>query len=147
MCVCHGVANKIMYMNFLDGPTFMELGPMQHYVLLGNSLPLICGTGLESNPQAIITWRAPAGTTIMDNARYTLDNGPDIVRLNITHTLLNDTGMWFCEVIVRSERHTVSNGTLVLGEQTVIGTPIQHQFVVVVVGKFDCDMALKGVLG
>ena len=126
-----------MHMKLLDGPTFVELGPTQRYVLLGEHLSLVCGTGLESNPQATITWTAPDGTTIMDNARYDLDNGPNVVELNITHTLSSDTGMWLCEAIVRSERYVASNGTLVLVEQAIIGTPIQHQLMVIVICEFD----------
>ena len=110
--------------------------PTQHFALLGDSLSLVCGTGLDSNPQATIIWTAPDGITIVDDGRYELQNGPDIVRLNITRTFLSDTGMWLCEVVVRSERHIVSNGTLVLEEQSVIGTLIQHQFMVVVIGEF-----------
>ena len=63
---------------------------------MGDSLSLICGTGLDSNPQATITWTAPDGTIIMDTARYDLDNGLDIVRLNFTHTILSDAGIWRC---------------------------------------------------
>ena len=71
-----------------DGPSFQSDGPQQKptqvYVLLGSSLSLVCGRGLVSNPQAIIVWTAPDGTTIMDNARYNLEDGQDVVRLNLT---------------------------------------------------------------
>ena len=125
----------------LDGPSFSSGGPTQtptqRFVLLGDSLSLVCGTGLDSNPQASITWTAPDGTTIiMDNARYDLENGPNIVRLTITHTVLSDTGIWLCEATVWSDRYNiVSNGSLVLGERTVIGTPIQHEFMVTLIGQ------------
>ena len=112
----------------------------QHNVPLGDSLSLVCGTGLDSNPQATITWTAPDGTIIMNDDRYMLENGPEIVRLNITGTILNDSGIWSCEIVVTSDRYVVRNGTLVLGEQTVIGAPIQHQFMVILLtGEFLLD--------
>ena len=100
----------------------MTEGPTQRYVLLGESLSLVCGTGLDSNPQAIITWTAPDQSTIMDNARYDIDNGPDIVRLNVTNTVMSDTGIWRCNVIARSERYIVSGGRLVLQDEAMIGS-------------------------
>ena len=100
----------------------MTEGPTQHYVLLGDSLSLVCGTGLDSNPQAIITWTAPDQSTIMDNARYDIDNGPDIVRLNFTNTVMSDTGIWRCNVIARSERYIVSGERLVLQDEAMIGS-------------------------
>ena len=109
--------------------------PTQRYALLGNPLSLVCGRGLDSNPQATITWTDPDGTTIMDNARYDLEIGMDVVRLNFTHTILTDTGIWTCDVILRSQRHVVSDGRLVLGETSVIGSPIRHEFMVTVIGE------------
>ena len=122
-------------MNFSDGPSFKTIGPTQSYVLLNGGLSLVCGTGLDSNPQATITWTAPDGTTIMDNAQYDLENGPDIVRLNFTHTVMNNTGMWRCDITVRSERYFVSDGELVIGPPAVIGTPIQYDIQLTVIGK------------
>ena len=109
---------------------------------MGDSLSLICGTGLDSNPQATITWTAPDGTIIMDTARYDLDNGPDIVRLNFTHTILSDAGIWRCTATVISEQHVVSNRRLILMNRTVIGTPVEHSVLLTVVGElfilYDC---------
>ena len=68
-----------------DGPSFRIQGPTQHYVLLNGTLSFVCGIGLDSNPRATITWTAPDGTTVADNARYVLENGPDIVRVNFTN--------------------------------------------------------------
>ena len=51
---------------------------------------------------------APDSTTIMDNPRYDLKNGPDVVRLNFTHTFLSDTGTWKCDVRVLSAKDVVS---------------------------------------
>ena len=125
-----------------DGPTFQSDGPArmpiatQHYVLLGNCLSLVCGRGLDSNPEASITWMAPDGTTIMDNDRYDLESDWDVVRLNFTRTISSDAGIWTCDVVVRSQRHVVSDGRLVLGETAaVIGSPIRHEFMVNVIGE------------
>ena len=48
--------------------------------------------------EADVVWTAPDGMTISDNARYDLENRPDIVRLNFTHTVKSDTGVWRCDV-------------------------------------------------
>ena len=82
----------------------------------------MCGTGLDSNPPASITWTAPDGTTVMDNARYDLENGPEVVRLNFTHTIPSDTGVWVCEATAVSEKYIVSNRQLVRQDNAVIGT-------------------------
>ena len=95
---------------------------MQHFALLGDKLSLVCGTGLDSNPQATITWTAPDGTTIMDKTRYDLENGPDIVRLNITNTTSSDAGIWRCNVMVMSEVNLVNRGRLMLRNKTLIGS-------------------------
>ena len=99
----------------------MTPGPSRRYVLLNDSLSLVCGTGLDSNPQATITWMAPDGTTIMDNARYDLDKGPKFVRLNFTRTIPSDNGTWKCRVVVESEQYIVSDGRLVRQDPSPIG--------------------------
>ena len=122
--------------NFIDGPTFAESSPLQRYALLNDSLSLVCGTGLDSNPQATITWIAPDGTTVMDNARYDLQNGPEIVRLNFARTILGDTGTWRCDIRVISSQNIVSNGALVSQDPTVIGTPIIRDIQLTIFGKY-----------
>ena len=82
--------------SYTDGPSFAVPGPTRQYALLGERFSLVCGTGLDSNPPATITWTVPNGTTVMGNARYDFDNGPDTVRLNFTNTILTDTGLWRC---------------------------------------------------
>ena len=110
------------------------LGPSQYYILLGNSVSLVCGTDLDSNPQATTTWTAPDGTTVMDNARYDLENGPNIVRLNLSRTLLSDAGMWRCDIRTESERYIVNNGSLIQANVTVIGVPIQRDIELIIIG-------------
>ena len=74
----------------------------------------MCGTGLDSNPPANITWTAPDGITIVDNARYGIENGPEIVRLNVTQTILSDNGVWTCNIKVESEQYVLNDGELIL---------------------------------
>ena len=123
-----------LYLNTSDEPSLTQ-GPAQRYVLLGDSLSLLCGSDLDSNPQAIITWTAPDGTTIMDNARYDLENGPDVVRLKFTHTILSDTGVWRCEISVESEQYIVSSGKLVKQDSSRIGDLISFDIQLIVIGE------------
>ena len=116
-----------------DGPS-LAFGPSQYYVLLGDSASLVCGTGLDSNPQATITWTAPDGTIIMDSTRFNIENGPDIVRLNLSHTLLGDSGMWRCDIRTESEQDIVNNGKLVPTNITAIGERIQHDIELIIIG-------------
>ena len=102
---------------------------------MNNTLSLICGTGLDSNPQATVTWMAPDGTTIMDNARYDLENGPEFVRLNFTHTILSDTGTWKCRVVAMSEQYIVSGGMLVQQDSARIGEQITVDIELTVISK------------
>ena len=118
-----------------DGPS-LELGPSQYFVLLGNNLSLVCGTGLESNPQATITWTAPDQTTVMDSPRHSLDNGPEIVRLNFTRTILSDAGMWRCDIRTESDQYIVNNGSLVRIDPTMIGALIQHNIELIIIGEY-----------
>ena len=109
-------------------------------MLLGDPLSLVCGTGLDSNPQATIMWTAPNGTTIMDNPRYSLNNGPEIVRLNFIHTILSDAGMWRCDIRTESDQYTVSDGSLVPINSTMIGVTIQHDIKLIIVGECVCTL-------
>ena len=113
------------------------MGPTQQYMLLGDSLSLVCGTGLDSNPQATITWTAPDGNTVVNSAQYHHDNGPNIVRLNFTQVLSSDIGVWGCDVMVKSEKYIVSNGRLVLEEESVIGSTIHHSIQLIAVSKYE----------
>ena len=106
----------------------MSQGPTKQFVRLGDSASLVCGTGLDSNPQATITWTAPDGTTIVDNvnARYDKENGPTFVRLNFTNATKSDSGVWRCKVAVMSERHAFSGGQFILQNQSLIGSITQN---------------------
>ena len=114
--------------------------PSYRYVQIGDPLSLVCGTGLDSNPQATITWTAPDGTTIVDNPRYDFGNGPDVVALNFAHTVLNDSGVWHCNIAVFSEQHIVINGELALVESAIIDAPIECTFNLTVICKSMCQL-------
>ena len=78
---------------------------------------------------------APDGTTIMDNARYDLENGTDFVRLNFTHTILSDTGTWRCSIVVMSEQYIVSDGVLVRQDLSRIGEAINVDIQLTVISE------------
>ena len=127
-----GIKNKIIV---ADPPSFVTEGPTERYVLLGEPLSLVCGTGLNSNPQASVTWMAPGETTaIVDDAKYDLENGPEIVRLNFTNTIMEDNGLWKCVVTVTSGRYIVISGNLVFQDQANIGS-ITRNIQLTVIGE------------
>ena len=103
---------------------------------MNESLSLVCGTGLDSNPQATITWTAPDGATITENSKHHLENGAGIVRLNLTFTNRSDAGVWRCMITVKSDRRQIHGGRLGAIEKAVmIGKPIQNDIQVTVVSK------------
>ena len=104
---------------FSDTPSFATGAPTHQYALLGETSLLICGTGLDSNPPANITWTAPDGNTIVNNERYDLENGPN-VRLSITNMTLSEAGVWRCDVSVSSEVSILKKGSLIPQNDTLI---------------------------
>jgi hypothetical protein len=121
---------------FPAGPSFREPGPTQQYALFDESLSLVCGSGLDSNPQATITWIAPDGVMITDGSRHSLENGPENVRLNFTRTVLSDAGTWRCDIRTESDQYVVSNGSLVRMDSSTIGTPIQRDIELMIIGEY-----------
>jgi hypothetical protein len=109
---------------------------MQYTVLLGDPLSLVCGTDLDSNPQATITWTAPDRAMITGTSRYSLENGPEIVRLNFTRTNVSDAGMWRCEIRTESDQYVVSNGSLIRMDPKTIGIPIQRDIELMIIGEY-----------
>ena len=80
---------------FPDGPELVP-GPSEYYVHLNDPVTLICGYKLSSSPSTQITWTHPEGHPVQLGDRYVLDNGPQIVRLNISNASKNDGGVWRC---------------------------------------------------
>ena len=119
-----------------DGPSLTVPGRSRQYALLGDGVSLVCGRGLNGNPQPTITWTAPDETTIVDSARFSIKNGPDIVRLNLSRTLLSDTGMWRCDIRTESEfdQYIVNNEAFVRTNITTIGEPIQRDIELLIIG-------------
>ena len=110
-------------------------------MLLGDLLSLVCGTGLDSNPQANINWTAPDASVVADSPRHSLENGPEIVRLNFTQTILSDAGMWRCDVRTESDQYIVNDaGSLIQMDPTMIGSLIQHDIELIIIGK--CTLLL-----
>ena len=70
----------------------------------------------------------------MNNARYSIDDGPEFVRLNFTHTILNDAGVWMCDVRVVSERYKINDGNLIQEDSVIIGIPIQRNIQLSIIG-------------
>ena len=89
---------------------------------LNDSLDLVCGTDLMSNPPATVTWTDPQGNVVMNNSRYTLVNDNTGVRLLFATTIPSDEGTWTCEVRVDTVNVTMESGevnsTFLVGRQT-----------------------------
>ena len=71
----------------------------------------------------------------MENNRVNIENGPNIVRLNINRTLPSDAGMWRCDIRTESDAYVVNNGILVQTNVTVIGELIQHDIELIIIGS------------
>lgn len=114
----------------------MHPGIKEHYVLSGDPVSLVCGYNLHSNPSATITWTNPQGKSVTSGDTYTLDNGPEVVQLNITNTSRSDCGKWACTVKVEDTCvHRVVEGKL--KQECSIITPIGHKY-------FDTELVVVG---
>ena len=78
-----------------DGPELVP-GPAMQFALLNDPVSLTCGYNLDSNPPVNISWTDPHGNVIHNSDWYIQDNGPEIVRLNVTNVTNNDNGTWKC---------------------------------------------------
>ena len=76
-------------------------------------MSLICGYNLDSNPKAAITWMDPQWKPVKASNLIILDDGPMVVRLNISNASNSDNGTWTCTVDVNAECvHKVVDGKL-----------------------------------
>ena len=58
------------------------------------------------------------------------------MRLNFTRTNVSDAGMWRCDIRTESDQHVMSNGSLVRLDSMTIGTPIQHDIELIIIGEY-----------
>ena len=63
-------------------------------------MKLICGSNLDSNPVANISWTNAKGEPITNSEKYTINNGPEEVSLEIAGVNKDDNGTWTCTVHV-----------------------------------------------
>ena len=83
-----------------DGPEIMPASK-EYTALEGCPVSLLCGYNLESNPPAIITWIDPEGNMVTSDGMYIVDDGPRVLRLNISRASGKHEGVWTCNVMVK----------------------------------------------
>ena len=83
----------------------------RHNAIEGDSVSLVCGKNLESNPNASITWINPQSTSMSgsNDDNYAQDDGPEVVQLNIAKASKRDSGTWTC---VMTSKFCLYNCTL-----------------------------------
>ena len=108
LCNIVNVHSNICIFLSEDGP-FLSEGPREYYVLLGDSVTLICGYNLDSNPKAVITWIDPLQKPVANNSNYQQHNGPELVQLNIPRVGKSHSGTWKCNISVTSGAKLIGN--------------------------------------
>ena len=88
----------------LDGPT-MDEGQKKYLIYIGDSVTLICGTGLIGNPEPIVTWTPPQAES--GASRYVKTEEPNVT-LTIKGATESDEGIWKCTVEVNSNDISVA---------------------------------------
>ena len=85
----------------IDG---VDQGQKHYSVYAGESVTLVCGTGLIDNPEPIVTWTNPPGASIQDGdeGRYAITEGPNAT-VTINNVTKSDEGIWKCTVEVNSD--------------------------------------------
>ena len=94
----------------------------EQIAVLGSSVNLNSGAHLRSNPSASVHWYNPNGKQIeeSDDIVYNLDDGPDIVQLNISHVSERDSGLWNCTIVVSDSNVYSVDGRGILGVENGI---------------------------
>lgn len=87
----------------------MSEGPREYYALLGDSVTLICGYNLDSNPKAVITWIDPLQKPVANNSNYQQHDGPELVQLSISRVSKSHSGAWKCNISVASGVKLIGN--------------------------------------
>ncbi len=75
-------------------------------------MSIICGYNLKSHPSATISWTDPRGKEVTNSERYTLDDGPNVIQLNISNVTESDNGMWKCLLNKDQEEKTINLSVL-----------------------------------
>ena len=89
---------------------------LEHHSVEQCPVSLVCGYNLGSEPLASVTWTDPQGNVVTNSDLYAIDNGPSVVRLNITSTNKIHNGTWKCNITV-----TYADGSV---NETVIDIPL-----------------------
>lgn len=62
----------------------------------------MCGFNLSSQTETEFIWFSPTGMRFKhhdgESSDYSVENGPEVVRLNITNATVMDDGLWNCTV-------------------------------------------------
>ena len=76
----------------------ITVGASQATAVEGQPFPvsLQCGTNLRGNPFPTVQWKSNDGTVVTSGGRYSLDNGPSNVHLNISNVDQSSNGTWMC---------------------------------------------------
>ena len=85
----------------VDPPTFKMQGEISRKVNESDSVTLICGRNLQSNPRSTITWFDPNGTKVVATENYSQDDRTDVV-LNIKKVDRRYRGQWTCVLDVNA---------------------------------------------
>lgn len=99
-----------------DGPEITK-GPSRQYATVGDHVSLICGYNLKSNPFTNVTWSNPSEERVLNSGRYTMDDGPEVVQLNISDVTKSDSGTWRCSMQMLEEEKIIDISLSVLGMQ------------------------------
>ena len=104
-----------------DRPELTEVDK-NYTALEGDSVRLICGYDLKSNPSAIVSWTNPDGEPVMNGERFTMSNGLEEVSLKIANIGKDDNGTWNCTVELPRNNHVYcgSDHERVLQSQLIV---------------------------
>eukprot|EP00731_Ephydatia_muelleri_P011653 Em0006g547a len=92
-----GASNGTFTLNVQFAPV-ITAGGSQVVAVQGQPFPvsLQCGTNLRGNPFPTVQWKSSNGTVVTSGGRYSMDNGPSNVQLNISNVDWNSNGTWMC---------------------------------------------------
>lgn len=91
----------------IDGPEIVPAS-VEHTCLENCQVSLVCGYNVASNPPAIISWSDPQGKPVENSDIYTIDKGPEVVRLNISNATRENNGTWKCSLTTKFSNATGS---------------------------------------